>query len=458
MLALLAAVIGGSLAALTLLYVNADRQRRIAEHREAGERAIVGFYENYVLAAARPQGYWGGLGKDATLKAALDQAAFKIGEVFADQPELEAEVRGALGMTYFHLGQFDAAIPHLEQAYAIRRARLGPDDPHTLRSQHELAMLRWKQGRFDEAVALGRQALGGRRRVLGREHVDTLWTQLNLGLFLMNVGQFDESEVVLRDAIKICRQSLGPDHHHTLYGQNDLSVVLYQLGNVEESIALDRATLAGRQRSLGPEHPDTLRSMGNLASVLADAGQLDEAEQLARQALELRSRVLGEAHEETMWSKEDLAKVLQERVESGDAASFVEAQQLYRQVFTYCRENSLPRDGWIIRTLADYCQLLTDAGRGPEAETFFRDFLAMIEQQFPERRAVAANTRSLLGSALTHEKRFAEAEPLLTASYEEIDRAPSTTPKIRAAAVQRVIALYEQWGRADQAATWRQKR
>ena len=374
MLALVAVMICGSLVVLTMAYVNADRQRRLAEHREAGERASAEFYESYVLAAARPQGYWGGLGKDATLKEALDHAAPKIDEVFADQPELEAEVRSMLGMTYFHVGQFDAANPHLEQAYAIRRARLGPDDSHTLRSLHELAMLRWKQGNFDEAVALGRQALDGRRRVLGRKHEDALWTQLNLGLFLMS--------------------------------------------NAE----------------------------------------LDEAERLARQALDIRSRVLGDGHEETIWSKEDLAKVLQERVESGNTASLAEAEQLYQQVFAYCREHSLPRDGWLVHALADFGQLLIRVGRGPEAETFLREFLAMIEGRFPERKAAAAGLRSVLGWVLVQQKRFDEAEPLLTDSYLELAQSPKTTPKVRAAALDRVVTLYEQWGKPDQASTWRLKR
>ena len=177
MLALVAAVIAGSLLVLTFAFLNAQRQRQIAEQREAGERAIAEFYESYVLAAARPQGYWGGLGRNATLKEALDHAAPHLDEAFRGQPEIEAEVRSHLGMTYLHLAEFDAANPHLEQAYAIRRARLGADDRATLQSLHDLAMLRSKQSKFAEALNLGREALARRRRVLGADHQDTLFTQ-----------------------------------------------------------------------------------------------------------------------------------------------------------------------------------------------------------------------------------------------------------------------------------------
>src|SRR5262249_37065319 len=53
MLTALALVIVGSLVGLTLLYLNAERQRQ-------GIEAVNKFYEDHVLAAARPRGYWGG--------------------------------------------------------------------------------------------------------------------------------------------------------------------------------------------------------------------------------------------------------------------------------------------------------------------------------------------------------------------------------------------------------------
>ena len=227
MLVVLALVILGSLAGITALYLNAERHRQMAMHREEGARAIAQFYEDHMLAAPRPKGWEGGFGKDVTLTEALHMAEPKIDKAFAGQPELEAKVRNTLGSTYWYLGQFDAAYPHLEKAYAIRLERLGPDHPDTLTSLDSLAMERWKQDKLAEAVTMGRQALEKRRRVLGPEHQDTLWSQINLGLFLTNAEggwgadpeQLDEAETFLREAVESSKRTLGPDHHHTLYGQ-----------------------------------------------------------------------------------------------------------------------------------------------------------------------------------------------------------------------------------------------
>ena len=198
--------------------------------------------------------------------------------------------------------------------------------------------------------------------------------------------------------------------------------------------------------------------MGNLATMLADVGQLDEAEELARRSLEIRRRVLGDGHEETMWSKRYVAKVLQKRAKAGDAASVGGAEQLYREVLDYCREVVLPRDSWIIPVLDDFCQLLLDAQRPSDAEAYLRDYLAQIVARYPDRHVAAAGIRSVLGGVLVAEKKFAEAEPLLTNSYSEIAQVSGSKSKVHDPALNRVVTLYEAWGKPEQAVAWREKR
>jgi tRNA A-37 threonylcarbamoyl transferase component Bud32 len=220
LLAILLVVILGSVAGLTGLYLNAEQQRRLARHEEAGARAITKFFEDNVLAAARPKGWEGGAGQNVTLKEALDQAAPKIEDAFARQPEREASVRNTIGMTYWYLGHFEAANPHLEKAYRLRRRWLGPDHPDTLASLHNLARQRWRQENLPEAIALARQALATQRRVLGAEHPDTLWTQLTLGYAYRKNRQLEEAGAVLRQALTACLRRLGAEHPHTLSAQH----------------------------------------------------------------------------------------------------------------------------------------------------------------------------------------------------------------------------------------------
>jgi serine/threonine protein kinase/Flp pilus assembly protein TadD len=356
------------------------------------EQAVSKFYEDHVLSAARPKGWFGGGGKDLTLKETLDQAVANIDKAFAGEPELEAEVRQTLGMTYHYLGKFDAANPLLEKAYAIRLEQLGPDHPDTLASLHDLATQRWRQDKPKEARDLARQALEKRRRVLGAEHEDTLMTELFLGLFLYEIDALDEAEATLRHAIEICKRRLGPYHHHTLHGQNDLALVVGLKGNLDEELSLERQTLEGRGHSLGPEHPDTLRSMANLAVTLQAVGRLDEAETLCRQSLEARRRVIGAEHIETLWAELNLGQIIAKKGEYGDA------EKLLRHCLETGRRTLGPEHSWALTFGNALANVLSDEGKLDEAEMLGRQTLDSRRRVLgPEALATLVSQFSLAG-------------------------------------------------------------
>ena len=71
------------------------------------------------------------------------------------------------------------------------------------------------------------------------------------------------------------------------------------------------------------------------------------------------------------------------------------------------------------------------------------------------------NTMSLLGEALLGQGRHAEAEPLVVSGYEGLKaREASIPPQARSRldeAAERVVRLYEAWGKPAQAAAWKAK-
>jgi len=69
----------------------------------------------------RLKGLDGGLGRETTIRAALDAAEPAIGPAFAEQPGPEASVRDALGLTYLYLGDYESAIKQMKQALTFQR-------------------------------------------------------------------------------------------------------------------------------------------------------------------------------------------------------------------------------------------------------------------------------------------------------------------------------------------------
>jgi tetratricopeptide (TPR) repeat protein len=130
----------------------------VKESRRSADdaRAVLDFLrDNVFLAPGRPTS-WSreGLGKEVTLRKAVDQAASKISGAFPDRPMVEASIREILGASYQDLGEAQQAVKQYECAFELRQAELGPDHPATCDCRNKLAVAYRDAGRTDEASRL----------------------------------------------------------------------------------------------------------------------------------------------------------------------------------------------------------------------------------------------------------------------------------------------------------------
>lgn len=70
------------------------------------------------------------------------------------------------------------------------------------------------------------------------------------------------------------------------------------------------------------------------------------------------------------------------------------------------------------------------------------------------RRAIA---RGVLGFCLTRARRFAEAEPVLLQAEAGLRRLSPAATRHHNVLVTWLVGLYEQWGKAEQAALWKER-
>jgi hypothetical protein len=142
-------------------------------------------------------------------------------------------------------------------------------------------------------------------------------------------------------------------------------------------------------------------------------------------------------------------------------AALREALEIQRQVLP-------PRHRDIGQTLAALGRARTRQGRAEDGAPLLREGLDICRTGYPLGRWVtadaetgldwgAATAESRLGGCLTAQGRFAEAEKLLLPAYRTLQCARGAPPPRRAEAVERIVRLYETWGKADQAAEWRLK-
>jgi hypothetical protein len=175
---------------------------------------------------------------------------------------------------------------------------------------------------------------------------------------------------------------------------------------------MHEANLRQMESKLGPDHPSTLNSRGHLAAVYETLGRWAAAETLRRDTLDRR------------------------------------------------RKTTAPSSPLLAGDLAFLGANLLGQARWSDAEPVLRECLTIREKTQADHWRTC-NTRSLLGGSLTGQKKFAEAEPLVLAGYEGMEaceaKIPAPDKPNLTKAAERVVQLYETWGRPGPAAVWRRK-
>jgi eukaryotic-like serine/threonine-protein kinase len=432
----------------------------------------------------------GAAGRDVRLVDVLKHAD-RLGDELTADPEIEQRIRSALGRTYIHLGEPERAEQQLRIAHTRALEAFGPDDPTSYDVLATLGHALLSLDRLDEAEGALREALAGLERLVGEGDARTQYAAETLGTVLYRQRRLVEAEDLMRRTLDGCR-ALGPEHAGlALEAQDTLALILGELGRWSEAEALQRDALERGRELDGPEHPDTLAKINNLALTLAMEGRVAEAAELRRGLFDTARRVLGERHPDTLSCMNNLGMTL------ADMGELEEGLDLLRSAYELRRETLGPDHASTLTSLNNLAEILSRAGRNEEAEPLLVDAVAVLERRFGAtdtrtllskrnlariwielgrsaealpvlREIVAAESateppvvwrlstmRLTLGACLLTLRRYDEAEPELLAAHEGLERTlGEANPRTRSA-VEHLVALYDAWGRPDDARCWR---
>ena len=95
--------------------------------------------------------------------------------------------------------------------------------------------------------------------------------------------------------------------------------------------------------------------------------------------------------------------------------------------------------------------LLLETGRPEKALELAETAIEILDQAYGGEHWRTAWARSLQGAALAQLERYVEAEPITVASYEALRDNAGARPVHINTALERVVTLYQSWGRPDQA-------
>lgn len=396
-----------------------------------------------------------------------------------------------LAITYQFAGMSDKALPLFEKVLERRRAKFGAEHPLTMRSLHALAYGYQKVGKYEQAITLYKETLEARKAKLGFDHPDTLALMVNLAdaygenhqldiaiplweetlrlrkvksgddhvqtLEVMHglaaayrdVDKFDKALSLYEEALTRRDKILGPEHRNTLSTLFGLATTHHLAGNLEHSIHRFEELVRRQKNAAGPTHPDTLNAKANLAVNYRDIGRLSEALPLLEEVVRASAE-----HPKLHWARKQLLEAYRRANQPAKAVSL--ARELVVEAHQQLPKESLRLGDQLVQ----YGQTFVWARAWSDGAAVLRESLAISEKLEPNDWRTF-RTKSLLGACLAGQKNYTDAEPLLVAGYEGIKQREATLKNQyktqRAEALDRLVKLYEEWGKPEQAAEWRAK-
>ncbi len=313
-------------------------------------------------------------GADARLLDVLTPAGERLATALPDDPEIQATLHAILGSTHLQLGAVDKALPHLDQAVALRTRALGDQHPDTteVRIRHAVALtqgdrlaeaadalrvarvaledlddaplelsaalleaeadLALSAGKNEEAAMLYRQALAVTEQRFPGASMRTLPARHGLARALQGQGDTEGAAAHLKELVALAPEFLQEDDPRLYAIQLDWVRSLNRRGSHREAAQLANGVLRGVQRHAGPAHPHALGTLEELARALRGQGVAEAAETLEARLDSLRQTGSG-TPESPATNTDDVARLREDAEalrEQGDLAGALEIHDAAR--------------------------------------------------------------------------------------------------------------------------------
>lgn len=329
----------------------------------------------------------------------------------AGQPAVQARMLDALGEIYANLGEYDEARRLLERALQLRRATLGEQHVDVAQSLNHLGTLARRLADYTAAESLYLSALAIERRALGDSDLAVARTLSNLGFLMPYVARLAEGEAYYRSALAITRRAKPAGDPDVAYAVGRLSETLARRGKRAEAENLLREVVAARRRMALQQDPTLAGTLLSLADLIAaDSGRVREAESLYREALAIQRRTFGDRSPVLSHALDGLSDVMVMR------GAFAEAERLEREVLAIRQEALGPEHPGVAEAVGHLGAVMERQGRYREALTLRRRALALWRRSLGPEHPVVAGAITDIAVVLMDLHEYDEAEQAFRAS------------------------------------------
>jgi serine/threonine-protein kinase len=441
----LLALIGGVSAILWQARV--ARQQRDLARTEAAKLVGINSFLQDVFSAAAPEAR----GSDVKVADVLADATRRAKTELADQPQVQAEVLLTLGKTYNSLAQLKPAEDALRAALAVSLKANGENNQTTAQTLGYLCRVLGYDTYNPEAESFGRRSLAIQRRLNPQNEVYLAESLYALAVTLLARGDWQEAEPMMLEGYDLARKNLPPDHGYLVAGLNGLGFGRAVAGDNAKAESYFRQAVE-QGRHLRSEHRVWYaQALFFLGTLLAQRNDLAEAEPMLLEAKKIYAEVDGPVNIAIGEILLRLGNLYFANNEYEKAAANL------RESISVFKQADFSESAVSASSYATLGVTLTRLGKPKDAEQALREALRLREKLLPPNDPLIALAKSGLGESLTAQKRYAEAEPLLLESFDQLKQNGGEQNTQTERTRERIEKLYTAWGRPDKAPQYRAK-
>src|SRR3569623_621479 len=348
-----------------------ERQLRARAESEARKAVAVEKYMVGIFGAADQFATTVGRPREIPARTLLDRGAERVDTSLLDQPDVRAELRGALGGVYANLGVYDRAARELRQSLVTRRTLYGAKSAAVAETMDLLGQVLVQMDSLPAADTLLREALATRRKLFGDRNEATAASLTHLAMLLQNRDAFADAEPLFREALDIRRELYGDGDTSVATSRDYLGQLLQAKNANADALQQYRMALAIRRLRLGVDHPATAQTMQNLAAAEENLGKYHEAEQDYRAALAIERKTLGSAHRSVTLTLNDLGQMLFK------LGRLEEADSLLREALVSNRKMFGENHDAVSANLSNLALIVRERGDFDEAARLLEEALAV---------------------------------------------------------------------------------
>jgi len=383
-------------------------------------------------------------GEPNSLVEVLNSAAARLEGEFAHDLETRADLERIISGAYASEGQVDLAKQHLEKWIALAAERYPADHPKALLATADRAGNLFFTGKLKESEELFRQTIPKLRAAYAKGAIsaEELAESLNCLAYLRRTrGDSAEAERLFRETLAVKPATSTPFHYQLETTLSTLALTLLDEGKFAEALSTSRDAVREQEQS-APKSGTLGFALTVLGGMLTENGDFAQADAALSRAETILRELLVPS---SLWLGDNLRNHAASFYAQGRHAEALtkvrEALEIYRRSFGPYYDNyptALDIEGLI----------LAKSGHVAEGEKLLREALSMREETLTPGHFWVALAQGALGECLTLEHRYSEAQPLLVASYESLQRTQGSDNPRTKMAQQRLATLQQALGKA----------